>query len=874
MARTRVPVKGSIGKAILSSQNTTVVQQTIVQQAPRGAAGVGSVAVAIWPLIQQVPQPVLDLAALSTAGVTVFDGTDIITRAIAVSGPLNISNPTGAAGNPTIGFTGVATNQVLAGPTPSFRSLTTADIPTLPVSKISGISIALADLSTNAIYGISGSPITTGVGTLDITLLTQAAAKVFAGPVSGSAAAPTFRSLVTTDLPTIPATQISGLATVATTGLYNDLTSKPTLLTSPLTTKGDLWGFDAANDRIPVGTDTYVLTADSTKALGVKWAAASTGSGTVTSVGIADLSSTPIYAVSTTPITTLGTLDITLLTQSANKIFAGPTTGSAAQPTFRSLITTDIPTLPAGQISGLATVATTGAYSDLSGLPGSALTKVDDTNVTATLGGTPATALLHAASITLGWTGQLSVARGGSGAATLTGYLKGNGTSAFTAAATVPLSDLANQADQTAVGNVSGGSAAPVALTKAQLTTLINAFTSSLSGATPASGGGTSNFLRADGTWAAPPSGATGANPSATYGVNLAGANGAAASFLRSDAVLKLDQSIAPTWTGTHLFSAAPTITVGTGGVSIGYLAGSTPLVSYISAGAAVDNRLWLAAVDGLGDYILETSNDAVTVQRAAIQVTRSGVAIATITLGNATDLAPIYLSGAVTVATPTSGPALTVTGPAAVNVPAVNIFGSSTAGSANGLFISAGAGNANDRSLDVLNTAQNVRLFGVFGDGHFALGWNGSANSIIGSAGGAISGYGPSAAAYVDMSPDASSFTGVLTGMTATVNSACVWSRQGNQVTLVFGAAVGTSNANTFTVTGLPAAIRPVRTQMLSVAIEAMESSSALAVNVSATVTASSGTVTFSLNGLTTGWGSSLGKGIASAFSVTYLLN
>jgi len=48
---------------------------------------------------------------------------------------------------------------------------------------------------------------------------------------------------------------------------------------------------------------------------------------------------------------------------------------------------------------------------------GAALTKTDDTNVTLTLGGTPATALLVAASLTLGWTGTLSLARGGTGAA-------------------------------------------------------------------------------------------------------------------------------------------------------------------------------------------------------------------------------------------------------------------------------------------------------------------------------------------------------------------------------------------------------------------------------------------------------------------------
>lgn len=50
-------------------------------------------------------------------------------------------------------------------------------------------------------------------------------------------------------------------------------------------------------------------------------------------------------------------------------------------------------------------------------ITGAALTKVDDTNVTLSLGGTPLIALLNSASLTLGWTGQLSIARGGTGAA-------------------------------------------------------------------------------------------------------------------------------------------------------------------------------------------------------------------------------------------------------------------------------------------------------------------------------------------------------------------------------------------------------------------------------------------------------------------------
>lgn len=46
---------------------------------------------------------------------------------------------------------------------------------------------------------------------------------------------------------------------------------------------------------------------------------------------------------------------------------------------------------------------------------GAALTKTDDTNVTLTLSGNPSTALLNATAVTVGWTGTLSMARGGTG---------------------------------------------------------------------------------------------------------------------------------------------------------------------------------------------------------------------------------------------------------------------------------------------------------------------------------------------------------------------------------------------------------------------------------------------------------------------------
>jgi hypothetical protein len=82
--------------------------------------------------------------------------------------------------------------------------------------------------------------------------------------------------------------------------------------------------------------------------------AAGGGSGTVTSVGLVLPS---IFNVTVSPITTNGSLTATLANENANTIFAGPSSGAAAAPTFRVLVAADIPS-NAANTTGNASTAT------------------------------------------------------------------------------------------------------------------------------------------------------------------------------------------------------------------------------------------------------------------------------------------------------------------------------------------------------------------------------------------------------------------------------------------------------------------------------------------------------------------------------------
>ena len=112
--------------------------------------------------------------------------------------------------------------------------------------------------------------------------------------------------------------------------------------------------------------------------------------------------------------------------------------------------------------------------------------------------------------------------------ATHTGEVTGSGALTIAADA-VTNAKLANVATATIKGRATAGTGDPEDLTGTQATALLDTFTSGAKGLVPASGGGTTNFLRADGTWAAPGGGGSPGGSSGEVQYNNGGAFAGAA---------------------------------------------------------------------------------------------------------------------------------------------------------------------------------------------------------------------------------------------------------------------------------------------------------------------------------------------------------
>ena len=103
-----------------------------------------------------------------------------------------------------------------------------------------------------------------------------------------------------------------------------------------------------------------------------------------------------------------------------------------------------------------------------------------------------------------------------SSGSTVGGDLTGSYPSPTIATGAVSLAKMANLATGTIIGNNSGSTGVPLALTSAQVTAMLSTFSTSTTtnGLVPGSNGvGSTYFLRADGTWAVP-AGGGGSTPS------------------------------------------------------------------------------------------------------------------------------------------------------------------------------------------------------------------------------------------------------------------------------------------------------------------------------------------------------------------------
>lgn len=195
-------------------------------------------------------------------------------------------------------------NTVLAAPNGSagaatFRALDAADIPGLAASKITSGTIALAQGGT-----------ATNNSSIAIN-------KVFAGPSSGSAGNASFRSLAAADIPSLAASKItSGTLALAQGGTNTDNSS-------------------VAINKVFAGPS----------------------SGSTGSASFRSLVANDIPGLSANKITS-GTLALdrggTNTDNSSvaiNRVFASPSSGSAGNASFRSLVAADIPSLAASKIT-------------------------------------------------------------------------------------------------------------------------------------------------------------------------------------------------------------------------------------------------------------------------------------------------------------------------------------------------------------------------------------------------------------------------------------------------------------------------------------------------------------------------------------------